>query len=247
MSALDWAKDTASHGDPAKAWRELKNGAVSRLVAVEAKLPPKRGVVHSPFEPRAKFRVTSPVDAKRAHNLNNEPEVAKWLLENTKQGDVVWDVGAHHGHFSVVLALANRQVVSFEPNVDNYQRLSENLFLNGLLGTVTTVPLALGEETGESDMEGDHDGGLRLTGEGDDVAVIRGDQAEQPGPDAVKLDVEGHELEALIGLGSLLEEVDAVAVECHGDAYGIESVLRSAGLEPGELDTARSQTHVVAK
>lgn len=46
--------------------------------------------------------------------------------------DIVVDIGAHIGFFSVLAAQRAKRVLSFEPNPDNFDLLTENLKRNGL-------------------------------------------------------------------------------------------------------------------
>lgn len=60
------------------------------------------------------------------------------FFSSLKKDDVVIDVGAHVGAFSVMSAkrLKNGLVISFEPNPDIYRLLKFNMYLNGLRNVI---------------------------------------------------------------------------------------------------------------
>jgi len=71
-----------------------------------------------------------------------------------RHSDVAIDVGAHVGVFSLLAAAASptMPVHAFEPNPEGYQRVMENIQLNGF-SNVTTYPVAVSEESGETEFD----------------------------------------------------------------------------------------------
>src|SRR5437879_4053080 len=62
-----------------------------------------------------------------------EPDIANVMLRCLTDGDVVVDVGANVGFFTILaseLVGASGRVIAFEPGQENLQRLSKNLELN---------------------------------------------------------------------------------------------------------------------
>lgn len=69
-------------------------------------------------------------------------------LEEFKPGDIVVDVGANVGMYSLCAArFFGTQVFAFEPESQNYALLNRNIHENGLDGQVTAFCVALSDET----------------------------------------------------------------------------------------------------
>lgn len=123
-----------------------------------------------------------------------------WLLPRLRKDDVVWDVGANVGIYSVLMSKRVSRVVAFEPVAATVERLQRNLALNDT-SNVTVVNAALSDVPGDATMVtiAGGAGGNRLhrTGEHGDVSVrvITGDEyaASHGAPDVIKVDIEGFE------------------------------------------------------
>lgn len=79
-----------------------------------------------------------------------EPETLQWLDRTLRPGDVLCDVGANIGLFTLY-ALAGRpevRAVAVEPDPANFARLHENLRLNGTGPRALVYPLALSDRVG---------------------------------------------------------------------------------------------------
>lgn len=151
-----------------------------------------------------------------------------------KPGDSVWDVGANVGMYTVLLGKAVAppgEVLAFEPMPWCVERLRENIALNGF-SHIRVMPRALGRERASlpivqasSGLEGD----LRVLKRGAHDApadapmteVVRGDDLRReqglPVPAVIKIDVQGFEEDALLGLDATLRDpaCRAVIVEIH--------------------------------
>ena len=76
--------------------------------------------------------------------LTKEPETITWL-DTMTSSDVLWDVGACVGTYSIYAAVMNEcKVVSFEPSANNFQMLQKNIFINEMHENIVAFPLALG-------------------------------------------------------------------------------------------------------
>jgi len=79
-----------------------------------------------------------------------EPETLEWI-ENIPKGEVLWDIGANVGLYTVYAAKLNDcKVYAFEPSVFNLELLARNICLNGLQKIVTIVPVALSDKNSEN-------------------------------------------------------------------------------------------------
>ena len=165
----------------------------------------------------------------------------RWLEQHVVPGDVLWDVGANIGGYSLIAAALGAKVVAVEPAASNASALAENAALNSLTQSVIPLQIALGAVTGLVDLEDDD---LRV-GATHRVAASNGghvlgfalddllDRFELPPPTLLKLDVDGSELAVLEGAGATLRraELRSVLVEIaveHGDA--VDARLAEAGL-----------------
>ena len=126
------------------------------------------------------------------------------------------DVGANIGNHTLFFATRFRRVVAFEPNPLTHALLRWNVDANGLDGAVEVHPHGLSDANGTALIEvaranlgasrldggGGGTGGRRLP-----VSLVRGDDvlANEAAVTFVKIDVEGHELGALLGLERTLE------------------------------------------
>jgi FkbM family methyltransferase len=143
-----------------------------------------------------------------------EPEVWKHLMSNVRPGDVIADVGAHIGLYTIALAKrlnVKGHIVAFEPDEDNFQDMTAHIALNGLEGTAHPVRAAVGTVDGEIGFTCDQDTQNRIlpqqTPNGRTVPAIRLDSFfDRQRVDILKVDVEGFEEEVLKGGLQLLSD-----------------------------------------
>lgn len=90
--------------------------------------------------------VSSEIERYRADTYaDKEPETLDWLDANLRAGDVLYDVGANIGVYSLYAAKrrASCRVYAFEPAGQNFARLMRNVSLNGLENVVPcNMPLS---------------------------------------------------------------------------------------------------------
>jgi FkbM family methyltransferase len=151
-----------------------------------------------------------------------EAEQLHNFLASVRDGDVVWDVGANQGVYSMFAGKkisASGQVLCFEPERKLQNVLKVNRFLNKLRKRVVIVPIALGNMSGKTVLYqsavtmGTHS----LVQRFDDyhsqdkpiqIQVSRADdfvrQLEVRPPNAIKIDVEGAEYAVCEGLSGLM-------------------------------------------
>ena len=139
-----------------------------------------------------------------------EPEQTALFQQHVRPGDVVYDIGAHFGYYTL---LASRQVgsrgsvICFEPSPSNLHKLRRHIEANTLTN-VRIVELAVSDREGTAHFEtrtGSGVGHLSETGPLE-VRTTRLDSlaAELPAPNVMKIDVEGAEVAVLHGAADTL-------------------------------------------
>jgi FkbM family methyltransferase len=151
-------------------------------------------------------------------------------------GMTVYDVGAFQGLLTLFFASRTKAVVCFEPNTQNYQRLMDNLMLNGIKNVeVRKVGVGSRHETrrmvgnplmaGGASVDAKTVEALLRSGVGtvvEEIPIVALDeeipQANLPAPDFIKIDIEGAEIEALRGARHTLELYKpTLFLEMHGE------------------------------
>jgi FkbM family methyltransferase len=151
------------------------------------------------------------------------------LASNAK---ILWDVGALFGLFSLAFTLrgAGRRALAFEPNPSSRGKLEECLHLNptanvqvfdcavGLPGTVVEFERGFHYTaiTGSPARPGEENEALRETVAIKTMAIDELIERNFDPPDIVKIDVEGHELDVLLGARKLLlAKKPLLSIELH--------------------------------
>lgn len=169
------------------------------------------------------------------HTLRKEDDMIEDFAASIEGDDVVWDVGANLGVFSLLAAdrAVDGRVVAFEPFAPTASRLEDNVKLSDPAAPVDVVDVALWDEAGETELGLDRDelGTQTPTLDprsGQQTITVRqaaGDELvdeELPAPTVVKVDVEGAELSVLDGLEETLASAECrlVYVEDHSTLWG---------------------------
>ena len=175
-----------------------------------------------------------------------EMEKARLFARSIPPDGVVYDIGAHVGYYSLIAARAvgpGGSVVAFEPDARNLRFLKAHVSTNNL-DHIEVVGAAVGVSTrsGASFLVGDHPATGRLDDLGTQpVEVVSLDDfvtGRDRGPDILKIDIEGGEVEALRGARSLLtryhpliflathgSDAERLSLETLTDAgYGVEKL-----------------------
>ncbi len=155
------------------------------------------------------------------------------MMSSIRAGDVVWDIGANVGVYTLKFMDAVQgtgSVVAFEPSPQTARLLQQNVeksvhrnakVVTAAIGDFNgTAPMLISEAatspTNRLCVEHDSDDGRTVT-----VPVYTGDSIRQqmqlPIPAIIKIDVEGFEKECLDGMPSILSDpqLRAVFVEIH--------------------------------
>lgn len=190
--------------------------------------------------PAIRFLCPSAETLFRAQTLmTKEPETIRWI-ETFQPGDVLWDIGANVGVYSLYAAIrAGARVLSFEPSAGNYWILNTNIELNALDAWISAYCLALGRQTslGSFNMADTYLGGacysfgekaefIDYPGLGSQRVIFHqgtiGVSVDEfvrtfdpPLPNHIKIDVDGAEHSILLGARQTLRDdrVRSISVE----------------------------------
>ncbi len=168
------------------------------------------------------------------------PEHTFWMHLDLK-GLTIYDIGAFHGLLTLFFARQGRQIITYEPNTMNHERLMDNLRLNGIKN-VQVRKVGVGSEPkvatmfmspvmpGGASVERNTVGGLlnskrRVLSESISIVTLDDDIREMslPAPDFIKIDIEGGELPALMGArNTLLTYKPQLFLEMHGETMNLK-------------------------
>jgi FkbM family methyltransferase len=159
-----------------------------------------------------------------------EPAFWACLMSEIRANDVVADVGAHLGLYTVALARrvgVGGRVVAAEPDEANLVRLRQNVRLNGVQGRVDVVPCAITDRAGLVSFVSGRDSESHVVLDGTGTRRIQSTTLDtlfpSSGPNVLKIDVEGFEEHVLRGAAGLLSRADnaprAIFLELHPYAW----------------------------
>lgn len=83
--------------------------------------------------------------------LDKEPETIEWI-DSFEPGDVLWDIGANVGIYSIYAGVKGVRTFAFEPHFANYHQFCTTIALNDLQDRVTPLCLAFAETKSISEM-----------------------------------------------------------------------------------------------
>ena len=126
---------------------------------------------------------------------------------------VVYDIGANIGFHTLGFADHAKHVYGFEPNNKNYKLLRMN---TGHVKNISTYNVGCSDKNGTAfiqDFEpgsNNNNGELMLAESGQPCDIVKLDDYVKkhhiPDPQVVKIDVEGHEYEVLLGMDKLIRD-----------------------------------------
>lgn len=185
-----------------------------------------------------------------------EAAVQEALARHLEKGQVAYDVGAHVGFFTLLMARLVGEggwVVALEPDPFMGPALENNLRLNGVTN-VSVVKAAAGANAGKRRFSPGRGAGIGHLAEDGELAV-EGTTIDDLGvrfgvPDLIKVDVEGGELEVLQGASDTLSRCKPVLlVELHGpeNEAAASDLLAALGYKIDYVEDDPSQRrHLVA-
>ena len=195
------------------------------------------------------------IERQRAAVCAKEPWTVEWLEDAVAAGEVLYDIGANVGVFSLIAARqCGATVVAFEPGYATFARLCENIQLNGCEAAIVPVPLPLAERTGlvklryrhleagqsrHSISRGNwHRGDTAAGHYVQPICAVTLDMMvasfHLPAPHHMKIDVDGAELRVLQGAAVTLQSATLRTVLIEVDAGlwdAVHELLTAAGLE----------------
>lgn len=214
-----------------------------------------------------KFRCSQKTEFGRTLGYGGEILSLAAFLFLLKKDDVVWDVGASVGLFTMHAAERVKRVVAYEPDPETAARLHENIRLNRFQNKVDVRQLALGNEERQEPLYTDGLGGFApalgnlerhsavISVEMKTVDRLIGN-GTQP-PSVLKIDIEGAELLALQGAHNLLhseERPRIIFIEVHpaflpnygGSSEEVFYLLHESGYAILSTEDRADQQHIIA-
>ncbi len=147
-----------------------------------------------------------------------EPETTRLFRKLAKEGDIIIDIGANIGYFTLLAAKIvgdNGKVYAFEPDTTNYNILTSNIELNALRNTIT-VQKAVSDRNGKLEFYlNDSDIGAHTIYKSNkakrsiivnSVTLDEYFKGREYPIDIVKMDVEGAESAVLSGMSKIIEQ-----------------------------------------
>jgi FkbM family methyltransferase len=145
------------------------------------------------------------------------------------------DIGANIGYFTILMAKLARETIAFEPDPQNYDLLIQNIRLNGP-GAVVAYNYAVGKTSGVTKLYkcGTNSGMHRVypskwcNSGTENIDMVTLDSMIEYA-DFIKMDIEGAEYGALLGMKRILEKGCTLLMEFHTPS------IREYGKEPIEV------------
>lgn len=145
-----------------------------------------------------------------------------WCIDRIRPGSTVVDCGAHHGMMTVLFSKAvgpQGRVIAYEVLPENASVIRQNAVLNRC-DNVTVRPVGIGaapgsltvtENASNTVVLGDAASGERIV----EIVRLDDDLPAALNIDFIKVDVEGHDLEALQGMPRILAQRPVLDLEIH--------------------------------
>ena len=149
----------------------------------------------------------------------------KLIKKIVKKNMVIFDIGANIGYYTLIFADIvgeNGKVYSFEPDPNNYRLLVKNLKANGY-GNVIPIRKAISDKVGEINFffSEEHRGDHRIYDPGDGRKLLKVKTTtldefinDKIKPDIIKIDIEGVEFLAFLGMNKLIKSNRNLIIIC---------------------------------
>ena len=176
-----------------------------------------------------------------------------YLLHVLREDDLFIDVGANLGSYSILACSAiGARGYAFEPVPKTYNRLQDNIYLNGIEDKVTCMQVGVGKEKGAIEFTANNDTTNHALAKGEQCnnsivvqVVTLNDILKDENPTLIKIDTEGFETEVLEGALEIINKpsLHSVIIELNesGRHYGfdesrIHEIMKDNGFETYSYD-----------
>lgn len=155
-------------------------------------------------------------------NESFSPEITEVFKKNVKKGDIVVDVGAHIGYFTIILSEIvgnDGKVIAFEPNPITYSILKKNIETNNLTNVILEQ-LALSNIKSEEYLSmSDLSAGTSIHKTHPDGVKVKTTTLDEYFKDTkinfLKIDVQGSEYNVLCGGNKVFSKKPKCIIEIH--------------------------------
>jgi len=133
---------------PIAYWRKLKLVTVATILRLGIPVKTKVSVGGHQIN----FVTTSYLEyfLRAREGYEREPLTVRWILDVIRPDDIVFDVGANVGTYSLLMGkiveFGKGKVFAFEPEASNFYSLNRNILSNHLSDSVLTFLLACGDK-----------------------------------------------------------------------------------------------------
>jgi len=170
-----------------------------------------------------KMRQETPMEKYRAESFFfKEPETLEWI-RSFDPYSVFFDVGANVGVYSLYAASLFPKLLTYaiEPMEENYKALLANYGMNDDMAGIITVKMAIGNRDGMCFFSArNHDAGAsggQVSGwDGEEIKISSIGNLVGWGwqsPNYVKIDIDGQELQVILGMRKTLPDIKSILVE----------------------------------
>jgi FkbM family methyltransferase len=212
------------------------------------------GTLDGPI-PGIKLHVRTKEERWRQKSCAKEPETVAWLQQNLRDDDVLYDVGANIGAYTLFACGFKKglRAVCVEPIVSNVFALSGNLRINGFDDRVSVMNVALSDKQQmlRFDVRNDIPGTASIRAESKPendlsqaVLCLRLDDFAAlglPSPTIMKIDIDGAEIDMMKGARETLRLPNLRTVLIEADleqtADAVIEMAKEAGFELKEKHT----------
>ena len=168
----------------------------------------------------------------------DEEHVSKLFCSLINENDIVMDIGASIGYYTILAAKRARKVYAFEPLPFAYKRLIENININHY-NNVEAIQLGISDKSSIKTL---HVPKVGITGStyskmvtsnrviDVDIKTIPLDSLEVQ-PNLIKIDVEGAEVDVLKGMTNILNKGTTIICEVH------KPLIEALGYKTIDIDT----------
>jgi len=173
---------------------------------------------------------------------DREPAFMKVLRQEVNEGMIALDIGANIGYVTLILAdLVGTQghVYAIEPGPHNFEVLNKNVIVNNYQDRVETFHRGVSDENKQSKFFISEQSNLhsmqktKHTTSSVNIDLVKIDDfmKEKHSPNFIKMDIEGHEVEALNGMVEMLRNAPPpvkILIEVHPMYYSSEHSLEDS-------------------